>query len=262
MLESVLFSLALLQVPQTPAQLPPSPISRIVVTPAEPTVEAQDTLRLSAVAEDARGVPLTNALVRFVPAGGRFEATVGEDGLFTSGATGKVPVTVVATVPGTRPVVETFEVTMVPAPAAGIDILQAVDTLLVGQSAPLHARSFSRHGDVRADRIAWRSSAPAIVRVGPDGLMHAVAAGSATVTAVAGAASADLRVTVLGDDVASFSLSPERADARTGDVVRFRVDARDSGGRPIAGLTPVWTFAPGNGVVDQEGRFVGYDRGR
>jgi hypothetical protein len=262
MLESVLFSLALLQVPQTPPQLPPSPISRIVVIPAAPTVEAQDTLRLRAVAEDARGQSIPMAVVRFVPAGGRFEATVGEDGLFTSGATGKVPVTVVATVPGTQPVVETFEVTMVPAPAAHVDILQAVDTLLVGQSAPLHARSVSRHGDERADRIAWRSSAPGVVSVGPDGLMRGVSPGSATVAAVAGSASAELRVTVLGDDVDSFSLSPERADARTGDVVRFRVDARDSRGRPISGLEPVWTFAPGNGVVDQEGRFVGYDRGR
>jgi hypothetical protein len=261
MLESVLFALALVQAPQQ-IQLPPSPIARVVVVPAEPTVEAQDTLRLSAVAEDARGQPIPTAIIRFVPAGGRFEGMVTEDGLFTSGSTGTVPVTVVATTPGTRPVFETFDVTMVPAPAARVEIVQAVDTLLVGQSTVIAARSLSRHGDERADRIAWRSSAPNVVSVSPDGLMRALAPGAATITGSAGSATTDLPVTVLADRVASISVSPERADARTGDVVRFRVDARDGQGRTISGLSPVWTFAPGNGMLDQDGRFVGYDRGR
>jgi hypothetical protein len=261
MLEAVLFALALVQAPQQ-IQLPESPISRLVVVPAEPTVEAQDTLRLRAVAEDARGQAIPTAIIRFVPAGGRFEGMVTEDGLFTSGSTGTVPVTVVATVPGTRPVFETFDVTMVPAPAARVEIVQVVDTLLVGQSTVLEARSLSRHGDVRADRIAWRSSAPNVVSVGPDGLLRALAPGAATITGTAGSASTDLPVTVLADRVASFSVSPERADARTGDVVRFRTEARDAQGRAIPGLSPVWTFAPGNGMLDQDGRFVGYDRGR
>jgi hypothetical protein len=260
---SALLVLALAQVsPQTPSGLAPSAIARLVVVPAEPVVEAQDTLRLRAVPEDARGDPVPGAIVRFVSAGGRFEATVGEDGLFTSGAPGRVPVTVVATVPGTEPVFRTFDVVMVPAPAARIELLRAVDTLLVGQRALLEARSLSRHGDVRQDRIAWRSSAPDVVQVGADGLVVALAPGRARITASAGTASAELQITVLPDDVTSFRIAPETVDARTGDVLRFGVEVRDASGRVVSGIEPMWSFMPGNGMIDEDGRFVGYERGQ
>jgi hypothetical protein len=262
MIESALLALALIQVPQVPAQLPASPIARVVVIPAEPSVDAQDTLRLRAVAEDAQGNAIPGAIIRFVSAGGRFESMVAEDGLFTSGATGTVPVSVVATVPGTRPVVRTFEVAMVPAPADRVEFLRVVDTLLVGQRTIVEARSLSRHGDARQDRIAWLSSAPGVVRVDADGVMTALSAGRARITASAGAASAEIPVTVLPDAVASFSVLPGATNARTGDVIRFRVDARDASGRALPGLTPVWSFTPGNGMIDEEGRFVGYERGQ
>ena len=153
---------ALLQVapPQPQQQLPPSPIQRIEVTPANPTVVAQDTLRLAARALDAQGAPVPNALVRFVAAGGQFEGRVEESGLVRSGATGTLPVSVIASVPGTAPVVERIEVRMVPGPAARVEVQGAVPTLIVGQRVPLQGRSYSGEGDLRPDRIQWRSSAP------------------------------------------------------------------------------------------------------
>ena len=48
---------------------------------------------------------------------------------------------------------------------------------------------------------------------------------------------------------------------RTGDVVRFRAEARDSGGRVVEGLTPQWLFTPGKGEVDVDGAFVAYEPG-
>jgi len=264
MLSSAFLALAVIQLPpQAAPQLPPSPIARVVVIPAEPVVEAQDTLRLRAVAEDAQGNAVPGALFRFVASSGaRFEATVAEDGLFTSGAPGTVPVTVVATVPGTQPVVRRLDVTMVPAPAARIEMLRVAETLLVGQRFALEARALSRHGDARLDRIAWRSTDPDVLRVSADGSAVAVSPGRATVTASAGAASAQIDVTVQPDVVAAFTITPETANARTGDVLRFGVHARDATGRAVPGLTPVWSFTPGNGMIDEDGRFVGYERGQ
>jgi hypothetical protein len=265
MLTSALFALTLFQAaPQTPPaqQLPPSPIARVEVTPANPTVEAQDSIRLSARALDAQGNPVPGATIRFVGASnGRFEARVTEDGMFTSGAPGPMPVTVVATVPGTQPVVQTVQVSMVPAAAARVDLARSVTTLVVGQRFPLEASSFSRHGDPRADRIAWRSSAPNVLTVTGEGLMTAVAPGRATVTATAGSATTTLNVNVLANNLASFTIAPGTANARTGDVLPFRIDARDAAGRGVEGLTPVWSFMPGQGMIDEEGRFVGYDQG-
>jgi hypothetical protein len=256
-----LLALLLIQAPQQP-QLPPSPIQRVVVTPANPTVEAQDTLRLRAQALDAQGNPVPNATIRFVGASnGRFEARITEDGLFTSGAPGPMPVTVVATVPGTQPVIHMVQVSMVPAPAARVEFERVVDTLLVGQRFPLEAKSYSRHGDERADRIVWRSSDPSVLTVNAEGVVVAVGPGRATLTAGAGAANATQSVTVLANNVASFAIAPATVNGRTGDVLPFRIEARDASGRAIQGLTPVWSFTPGQGMIDESGRFVGYDQG-
>jgi hypothetical protein len=66
---------------------------------------------------------------------------------------------------------------------------------------------------------------------------------------------------VLPTAVASLAVEPAISDRRTGDVIRFKAVARDASGREIAGLTPVWSFTPGKGVLDADGAFVGYEAG-
>jgi hypothetical protein len=258
---SFLLVAALLQVPAEQQQLPASPIARIVVSPDRPVVAAQDTLRLSARALDASGNVVPNARVRFVPAGGRFEGIVEEDGLVRSGATGTLPVTVVATVPGTRPVLERVEIAMVPGPAARLNLERALPKLVAGQRVQVLGTVLSVHGDRRDDRIIWPSSAPNVATIGTDGLLHGVAPGRATISASAGAATAQFEVEVVATEIASIVVTPATTNARTGDVIRFRLDARDAQGRAITGLTPGWSFSPGNGMIDEDGAFVGYERG-
>jgi hypothetical protein len=263
-----LLLLALLQVPvpqqqnQQQNQLPQSPIARIEVTPANPSVQSQDTLRLRARALDATGAEVPNARIRFVPAGSaRFEGTVDENGLVQAGATGTLPVTVVASVPGTRPVMERVEVAMVPGPAARIELERALPRLVAGQRAQVVGTVLSAHGDHRGDRITWRSSAPAVATIGADGLVTALAAGRTTITAQAGSARAEYEVTVVADNIASLTVTPAVTNARTGDVIRFRIEARDAQGRAIADLTPVWSLTPGHGLIEEDGAFVGYEAG-
>ena len=55
------------------AQGTASPVARIAVTPANPVVNAGDTLRLTAQALDANGQPVPGAVVRFRAQGGRLE---------------------------------------------------------------------------------------------------------------------------------------------------------------------------------------------
>jgi len=246
---------------QQQAQLPPSPVARIEVTPANPTVVAQDTLRLRARALDASGNVVPGATVRFIAAGARFEGAVNAEGLVTSGATGRLPVTVVASVPGTRPVTERVEVAMVPGPAARIAIERAPTRLVIGQQSHLRATAYSRHDDARADRIEWRSSAPRIVRVGSDGMLTALAAGTATIRATAGAAAAELAVTVLPGSIGQMAVTPATSQAKTGDVIRLSLEVRDARGAAMTGLTPMWSMSPGNGMITADGAFVGYEAG-
>jgi hypothetical protein len=257
-----LLAFAALQVPTTDPQAgtAPSPIARVVVTPAKPVMTARDTLQLSAQALDASGRPVPNVRYRYIGSGGaRFEGRVDSTGLVRSGSTGTIPVTVMAMVPGTRPVTHVVEVKMVAGPAARVDINAAPAKLVVGQQVVLTGTSYSAAGDQREDKLAWRSSAPNVARVSADGRLTAVAPGRATLTASAGQASGTLAVTVVANTIASLEITPAASAARTGDVLRFSVVAKDAQGRKIDGLTPTWTFSPGQGMIEQDGAFVGYE---
>jgi len=259
MAHAVLLLAALVQAQGQP-QLPPSPVQRIVVTPSPVTMTARDTLRLNAQALDASGKPVPDVVFRFLPSSGaRFEGTVTEDGVVHSGAVGTLPVTVTANLPGVAPVVERIEVAMLPAAPGRIELLQTVEKLLVGQQFQLAASVYSIHGEPRTDEVNWRASSPNVSVA--DGKVTGVRPGRATITATAGPASGSFEVEVIANDIRALTLTPATSSARTGDVVRLELDARDSANASIAGLTPTYSFTPGHGVIDQDGAFVGYEAG-
>jgi hypothetical protein len=237
-------------------------VARIAVTPAKPVMTAGDTLRLSAQALDAAGKPVEGVRVRFQGQGGRFEGEVDSLGLVRSGATGTIPVAVVAIIPGQRPMVERVEVRMVPGPAARIAPSHAALKLSRGQSLRLGGQVYSQTNDLRAgERITWTSASAAVARVDQDGMVVGVAAGRTTLTGRSGDATVRVPVEVVAAQVASLELTPARVDARQGDVQKFRVTARDAQGRTIDGLSTSWSFSPGEGLVEQDGTFSPYTPG-
>jgi hypothetical protein len=247
---------------QQTATLRPSPIARIVVTPAQRTITAGDTVRLRVQPVDAAGQPVPNARIIFNKIGAYFEGEVDSTGLITAGSPGVMPVGIVALTEGTRPYVERVEFRMVPGPAARIELSPKITRLAPGQRIRLDAESFSATGDARTgDAITWRSSAPAVARVSDAGLVTAVAAGRATITASSGNAKATLPIQVIATPIVSVELTPAAPRVRQGDVVRFTATAKDRAGTRINGLTPSWTFAPGQGMIDAEGAFVAYEPG-
>ncbi|MEW5918867.1 MAG: Ig-like domain-containing protein, partial [Gemmatimonadota bacterium] len=182
-------------------------------------------------------------------------------GLVMSGAAGTLPVAASAIIPGTRPLVQRIEVRMVPGPAARIALSPQPQRLAAGQRMRVDAKVYTATGDTRDDRVEWRSSAPNVVSVSDAGIIAAGTAGRATVTASVGNTRATMDVTVLPSRVTRVTLTASTPQARTGDVIRFRADARDAQGRAIEGLTPVWLFAPGKGEIDAQGAFVAYEPG-
>ncbi|MEO6066593.1 MAG: Ig-like domain-containing protein [Gemmatimonadota bacterium] len=258
-----MFCLALLALFQQPVVPPvprptqlPSRITRVAVEPAEPTLMPGDTLRLKATAYDSAGQPLPEAHISFFPAGNSFEGTVGPDGLVTAGAIGGLPVSVVATLRGSRPATQRVRVTIVPPPAATVAIDPAPSRLLVGQTLDLTATVLARTGDRRYDQVTWLSDRPAIVAVDRDGRLTARGVGRVTISARAGAAVKSLALTVVPNPVASVELRPARAAARTGDVIRLAFVAKDGRGAAVPDVRPEYSLSPGNGIVDPDGAFV------
>jgi hypothetical protein len=259
----LLLAALLVQQPATPPApaLPASPIARLVITPEKPSMIARDSLRISAVALDAAGRPVTNATINYFGAGGRFEAKVDSTGMLRSGSTGFYNVRVVATVAGTKPVIQTITVPMLPGPAASVRVAPSTPKLVVGQRMRYTARSFSAAADARDDPIKWRSSAPAVFRVSPEGLVTAVSAGRGALIAGVGNVEQRLPIQVVANTIASMTLTPAASAVKTGDVIHFEVNALTNTGRRIEGLTPQWSFSPGQGQITPEGDFVGYQPG-
>ncbi len=241
---------------------PTTEIARILVKPASRTMTAGDTLRLTAEAYDAQGrlIPGVTFRYRLGPAA-RFEGRVDSLGLVTSGSTATLPITVTATLASARPMFESIEIKALPGPAVRVDVAPATAKLVVGQRLRLRGRAYSAGNDVRADRMSWRSSNAKIATVTDAGLVTAVGAGRATIVSATGKIEGQVNVDVIGGTIASLKLTPGNTDARTGDVLRFTVSAKDAAGKALTGLTPSWSFSPGQGVIDDDGAFVGYEAG-
>ena len=237
-----------------------SPVARVVVTPAKPEMIAGDTLRLRAQALDASGQPVPNARIRFQADGGSDEADVDSVGLVRSGATGTIPVVVVATVPGARPVTARVDVRMVPGPAVRVVPSQSALRLAVGQAFHLTAKAYAATNDERQDVVTWRASGAAAT-IDAAGMVRGVRPGRTRVTAQVGAVARAVEVEVVPQRVARLDVTPGRIDARQGDAIRLQATARDGAGRAIPGLATSWSFAPGQGVIDQQGTFVAYEPG-
>jgi len=238
------------------AQSAAPPVARLRITPAVRTIAVNDSLRLNVQAVDANGNVVPGALVRFAAQGGRFQGAVDSLGWVRAGSPGTIPIAVTAMVPGGRPVVEKVEVRIIPGPAARITVAPAVSKLLAGQRLRLRPTVLTASGDARDDQVGWTSSNANVVRV-TDGVLAAVAPGNATIVATVGNVEASMPVQVISSSGVTVSISPDRARARQGDVVRFAVAARDARRQPITGLTPAWSFSPGNGSIDDDGAFVG-----
>jgi hypothetical protein len=236
-------------------------VARITITPANPKVISGDSLQLKAVALDAAGKPVPNVTIRFQQTAAQFEGVTTPDGLVKAGGPSVLPINVAAVVAGQKPFITKVEVTVLPGAAASIALSPKISKLVAGQSFRVGAQVLSAIGDTRSDKVTWASSAPTVAKVGTDGTISGVGAGKATITAAVGSVKASVPVQVVAQSIASLTISPSQPNVRTGDVVNFRLTAKDAAGAEIKGLTPSWFFSPGQGAIDEHGDFVGYDAG-
>jgi len=240
------------------AQATPRTLGRLVITPANLTMTAGDTIRMHADAYDSQGELIADATVQFHSIGGYFEGSVEASGFVQSGSTGTLPIGMFITIPGSPPVGVRVELKMVPGPAARVDIAPKPARMVVGQRFNLDATSYSALGDERVDAFVWHSSSLNIATVDPQGRVVALAPGRTTISATTGGVASQLDIEIIANQISTIDIAPGVAQGRQGDVIRFDVTPRDAQGQVIEGITPTYTFSPGNGVIDPAGAFVGY----
>ena len=256
--------LALLALVQQPALPPPSTppparaslVVRAAIEPEEAAILVGDSIRLKATAFDSTGRPLTGVTVSWFATGGRFEGAVDSTGQVIGGSTGTLTVTaLVRSASGGRAQTALARVTILPQPAARLEVSPEPRRLYVGQSRVLTALPYAANGDARHDEVGWRSDQPTILSVSADGRVTGRRPGRAAVTATAGRASRRFECTVLANPITEIRLRPASATVRAGEVVRFQFEAR-AGSQAVADVMPEWSLAPGGGLVDPDGGFV------
>jgi len=250
--------LTLVQAPQQSA----SPIAKVEVSPLTADVEIGQTLQLGVRVLDQAGNPVPGVTVQWFDGGG--QGTIDSTGLLTAGYQGKILVTAVASVAGSKPTFGRATVTVKPEAASRVVLDPVATKLLVGTRLTLGGSAFSIHNDRRDDLLSFTSANPRVASVTADGRLRALAPGRAVITARAGRAASTVEFQVLPASVRKFALAPATTTVRTGDVVRFALEASDAAGRTLSGLGVRWTVTGGDGIatLDQQGAFVAEQPGR
>jgi uncharacterized membrane protein len=130
---------------------------------------------------------------------------------------------------------------------AFVQVLPDTASVVVGASRQLEVRLEDAAGNALTGRpVTWSSSDPGVVGVEGDGRITGVTAGSATVTASSGTASADARVTVLA--AGELFADPPRAvlsSVQSGGPVTVGVGIGNAGTGSVNGLQATIAYANG-----------------
>jgi uncharacterized protein YjdB len=128
-----------------------------------------------------------------------------------------------------------------------VSVTPATAALAVGGTQQLAAVARDAAGAERAGRtFVWTSSAPAVATVSSTGLVTAVGAGSATITATADGVSGTAAVTVTAPPavgpVSRVAVSPKTTTMQVNSTLRFTATTYDAGGNVVTGRSCTWAY--------------------
>jgi hypothetical protein len=229
----------------TAAQRAALRVASVRISPDSMALTVGDTLTLlaEAIGEDGKQVPGARVLFNVA---GKQAVLVGADRLAATkpGVTTVRAFVVRPAPPGSRPTLISAGAALVvrDLPVSRIQITPAEGVLYAGTTLGYGARAYVRDDRESDDaELTWSSSRPRIATVDRFGNVTGVVPGTAVVTVKSGTVTASQTVTVSPNPIAQLRISGGTEKARTGDVVRFRVDALNAAGRPVRGVVPTWT---------------------
>ncbi|HEX6533934.1 MAG TPA: Ig-like domain-containing protein, partial [Gemmatimonadaceae bacterium] len=153
-------------------------VASVSVTPASDTVLAGSTTQLAATPKDASGSALSGRTIAW-SSSDTAVATVSSAGLVRGVAPGRATIT--ATIDGKS---GSASVLVMAPPVASVDVSPSSASIVTGATVQLSAATRDASGATLTGRaVSWASSNSAVATVSSGGLVTAVAAGSATITA-------------------------------------------------------------------------------
>ena len=220
----------------------PIPVASVSVSPATASLQVGASVQLSAVTRDANNNVLIGRLVTWSSSNTGI-STVSTSGLVTAVAAGSVSIT--ASSEGQTASAPITVSAPAPVPVASVSVSPATATLQVGGTVQLSATTRDANNNVLTGRaITWSSSNTAISTVSTSGLVTAVAAGNATITATSEGKTSSAAITVSAPapvPVASVSVSPATASVQAGSTVQLTAVTRDANNTVLTGRAVTWS---------------------
>ena len=240
---------------EPPPSEPPRPAA-VTVNPASVQLEALGaTVQLTAEVRDQNGQVIANVAVAWTSSD-RSVAAVDASGLVTAAGNGTATITAMAgSVSGSAAVTVEQEV-------SSVTVSPAAAMIAPGDTLRLAAAAFDAQGNTVAEpEIVWASSDRAVAVVDASGLVTAVAAGDAEITATADGVPGVAVVTV-ARVVSEVMVTSPRDTIAPGDTVRLVAEAFDQNGQAVRGVVFGWSSDnPSVATVDASGLVLGVAEG-
>lgn len=211
-------------------------VALVRLTPATSTIRVGATQLLTAQLLDSTGATLTGPTVSWSTSAAAV-ATVSAAGVVTGVTPGSVTITATAgSVSGTA------VVAVQAIPVASVVLTPTTATILDGATLTLAASPRDSAGRTLTGRtVTWASSANGVASVSSNGVVLAVAPGTATITATSEGKAATSAVTVAPVPVASVTVSPATATLNVGQTLTLAARVADSTGAVLNGRAVAWT---------------------
>jgi hypothetical protein len=215
-------------------------VGSIVISPVDVFLEVGATLQFTASVRDVRDAALTGIPVVWQSADPAI-ATVNATGLVT-GIDDDTTVVTASLAPGYGNVSATRTIPVVSARVASVTVTPAFDSVFVGQSKQLTARTFDARGAELFGRlVSWSSTNRGATSLSSSGLVTGVALGVDTITATSEGKFARALITVRPAPVHHIVITPASPVSITfGDSAAFTAKAYDASNNLLTGRTFTW----------------------
>ena len=239
-------------------QVIPVPVVAVRVSPASRDLTVGESAQLTAEPLDAQGNVLSGRSVAWSSSKPNV-VSVAASGVVAGLSVGSAVIT--ATVEGKSGVAA---VTVSPAPVASVAVSPSSATLVVGQTVDLEAQPLDASGQPLSGRtVTWSSNRPEVATVvASTGVVAAVSAGTATITASSEGRSGTATIVVEAPSVSRVEITPVTATVNVGGSFRLTATVYDTRGNVIPGAPVAWTSSDTRiATVDNTGRVVGVKEG-
>lgn len=211
----------------------PIPAGSIEVTPEQPSILVNDTLRLTAVVRDADGnvidrTPDWSSTAASI-------ATVSTSGLVRGRASGFAYV--IATLDGVR---DSALVRVAERPVAAVVVTPGETTLQADETVQLTAQVIADDGSQQSRDISWSSSDTQVATVNGSGLVTARSSGVAIIRATAGGVTGTAVVTVDPPPITRLEMRPSSLDLQLGQTGQLTVVGFTADGTEVPNPGATW----------------------